>query len=218
MKLSQVMVLVGSLRKSLEDEDRRLINPSENSKVEFQNILNLCYPFLDEHSVFLNNARSLYRFSEIRRALDYIELLLKLKSEEKIIEEEGIFLNSAKDQLRQAGVAFQNQDFPGVSNKLNTCVELALKDVLEIPTTIKGIKTSNIIDIMISEKMGPTKYLEEVKKYVLLDNLVKHQGLNPIEVRAGMAITAVENLLKKLPKEPFFISEEIKEKIWKGIR
>ena len=143
---------------------------------------------------------------------------MNLKEKEISIEEKGTFLTSAKEQLTQAGIAFEHEDYPGVSNKLNTCIELALKDVLGIPTTIKGIKVSNVIEIMIANKIGPIEYLKEVKKHVLMDNFVKHQGMRIIEARAGNAIASSENLLKKLPKEPFKIPEEIKEKIWTGIK
>jgi len=217
MNLDQIKTLIDSLKKDLEKNRNIYDHTKENDRAKYVNILNLCSPFLKEHQLFFGASMNHVYSSELEGALDYIELLLKLKSEERIVEKERIFLKSAKDHLKQAGIVFGHQDFSGVSNKLNTCVELALKDVLEIPTTIKGIKVSNILDIMISNNVGPKKYLEEVRTNVLMDNLVKHQGLSPIEMRAGTAIASVENLLKKLPLEPFILPEKIKEKIWKGI-
>jgi hypothetical protein len=191
--------------------------PSEVSKIKFRNIMQISSPHLKEHDVFLNEAYgNTAPKSSIIESLRYLKTLLTMEEESRK-ESERIFDN-AKEKLKQAGIAFKNNDMSGVSNKLNTSVELALKDLLGIPTTIKEINVSKIIDIMINEKIGPTLYLSEVKKYVLMDNLVKHIGLSPPEQRAVLAIAATENLLRKLDGVPPVLSEEVKNKIYSGLK
>ncbi len=191
----------------------RLVNETISDK--YKNLINVCEEYLSEHSTFLRASYHTEKKDEILSALNYIALLIDLleKEMEKKSKNERKFLDSAQDKLNQAGASFNNQDFSGVSNKLNTAVELALKDTLDIPSTITGINTSKIIDILISEGIGPVEYLKEVRNHVLMDNLVKHQGMSPIEARAVTAITAVRNLFERL-KEPIILKEEIKNKIW----
>ena len=193
----------------------RLIN--ETISIKYKNLLNLCEEYLSEHSTFLRSSYSTEQKDEILSALSYITLLFNLLEQEmeKKGKSERIFLDSAQDKLKQAGLAFDNKDYSGVSNKLNTAVELSLKDTLDIPSTIKGINTSKIIDILISEGIGPVEYLKEVQKNVLMDNLVKHQGMSPVESRAVMSITAVRNLFEKL-KEPIILEKKVRDKIWSG--
>jgi HEPN domain-containing protein len=220
MKVSQVKILLINIRKKLQASAYRYSAPNESEIIEYQNLFTLIESFLSEHHEFIK--RAYYNKGsreEMISSLNYLEIILDMKLEEikdKDKEKPKNFLDSAQDKLKQAGLSFDNKDYSGVSNKLNTAVELAIKDALDIPSTINGINTSKILDILISNKLGPVEYLREVKKHVLMDNLVKHQGMSPIESRAVTAIAAVENLFKKL-KEPVNISEEIKDKIWSGV-
>lgn len=218
MKVSQVKTLVDNLKHSLKNHDS--IFPNNSQKIQYRNLFSLIEGFLAEHQEFIKQAyRDTEYVTSMLSSLDYLEIILNMKVEELNEKEKPRkFLDSAWEKLEKAGVAFGNKDLDGASNKLNTCVELALKDVLDIPTTIKGINVSKIIDIMIAEKIGPTAYLEEVKNHVLHDNFVKHQGVMPPDARIVNAISATENLLKKLPKEPYTISEEVREKLWSGVR
>ncbi len=219
MNISELKYLLGKLIHEMKEYRKRdnTIGYNLTLQHKYHDFLTQCGQPLFNNSNYLKNSYNLENIESILDALNYIGTLLDLKENRIKIELEGTFLNHARQMLDQAGIAFKNNDFPGVSNKLNTCVELMLKEVLDIPTTIKGINVSKIIDIMISGEIGPTKYLEEVKKHVLLDNLVKHQGMTIVEVRAGTAISSVENLLKKLPKEPLKLDNEILNKIWSGV-
>ena len=40
----------------------------------------------------------------------------------------------------------------------------------------------------------------------------------PPDARIVNAISAIENLLKKLPDKPFDLNEKVKEKLWSGVR
>lgn len=217
MKIKGLKILLSKLVEDIKIRKKESYLPGPNITSRYKDLLTLCGQPLFENSTFIDGSYHNDRNITMLDALQYVELLLNMAKEEEMIEKGATFMNPSKQMLEQAGVAFKNDDFPGVSNKLNTCVELALKDVLDIPTTIKGINVSKIIDIMISEKIGPTKYIEEVKKHVLLDNLVKHQGLGIVEARAGNAIASVENLLNKLPSKPYELSETAQSKIWSGV-
>ncbi|MEK6840931.1 MAG: hypothetical protein AABX79_03180 [Nanoarchaeota archaeon] len=222
MKISQVKVLLKNLKKDLDDGYGGY-SPSNSQAIQYKNLFSLIEGFLSEHREFIRKAySSTSTKGEMLSSLNYLEIILEMRVDE-LSEEEAKknaevvkFLDSANDKLKQAGVSFENQDYSGVSNNLNTAVELALKDALDIPSTIKGINTSKIIDVLISYKKGPVEYLKEVKNHVLMDNLVKHQGVSPVESRAVTAISSVENLFKKL-KEQIVIDDEIKDKIWSGV-
>lgn len=58
-------------------------------------------------------------------------------------------------KIRSAGESFLKGDHSSTMNNSNTAAELMLKDKLDIPTTITKINTSNILDLLISEKIGP---------------------------------------------------------------
>jgi len=219
MNVQQVKILLDNLKKELKGREDRSSYPTESQKTQYKNLFDLLNNFLSEHRTFISGAYHDAEIINMLSSLNYLEVILKMKMEElneKSMQKPKNFLDSAQDKLKQAGEVFENKDYSGVSNKLNTAIELALKDALDIPSTIKGINTSKIIDILISEKLGPIDYLKEVKKHVLMDNLVKHQGVSPPESRAFTAIASVENLFKKL-KEPIKITEEIKDKIWSGV-
>lgn len=156
--------------------------------------------------------------SEAIKACDYILELLELKtSTEEKIEEKKIF-QEAEDKLKEAGVSFSKDDLTSVINNLNTCIELALKDKLDIPITITKINTNKIIEICIAHKVGPVEYLKEIKKHVLeIANRVKHQGYSPPKKDCIDAIKAAEDFLKKAKEYSFKVTEEIKEKIYSGV-
>src|SRR3989338_3099459 len=63
------------------------------------------------------------------------ELINLEKSSEKKIEEKKLF-QSAKDKLKESGKSFEKEDWDSVLNNLNSAIELALKEKLNIPTTI----------------------------------------------------------------------------------
>jgi len=226
METEEIKILLDELKRDVvktiktfgQYSDR---HSTSSQKIKARNLINLLSQPLFEHRSFLEEMYDDISYADnLLEHLTYLELLINMEERGRIIVPKGL-LDSAAEKLAQAGTCFSSEDYSGVSNKLNTCIELALKDVLEIPTTIKGINTSKIIDVMISEKIGAPslgKYLEEVKNHVLMDNLVKHVGVAPIPQRAVMAIAATENLLKKLPNMPFNVAEDVREKIWSGVK
>jgi len=141
------------------------------------------------------------------------QIIEREKKIESSITENKLFLG-AEDKLKIAGISFQNGDYSSTFNNLNTALELILKDILGIPTTITKINTSDIINILVKEGVGPIQHLKEVQKHILsIDNKIKHQGYNPSKIDSINAIKAMEDLLSQLNKVTININEEIKEKI-----
>lgn len=87
------------------------------------------------------------REDAIKLCTQILELLNEeTKTKEKI--DEGKIFEGAKDKLKAAVMTFKRDDWPSTMNNLNTSIELALKDKLNIPTTIPNIQTNKIIDIL----------------------------------------------------------------------
>jgi len=191
------------------------------TRSKLENLLSIAIKELPEHIVFFESVRS--NSSSLtptgaQIACDYILELLKLETSSKEKIEGGKIFQGAEDKLKEAGVSFDNNDRPSVINNLNTCIELALKDKLNIPTTITKINTNKIIEICVSEGVGPVEYLKEIKKHVLdIDNRVKHQGYTPSKKDCIDAIKATEDFINKAKIYSFEVTEEIKEKIYSGV-
>ena len=150
--------------------------------------------------------------------LDHILEIIKLeKTSLTKIKERKIF-ESAEDKLSQSNISLRNNDYPSVFHNLNTALELAIKDKLEIPTTITKINTTNILEIMVKYEIGPSAYLNEVKnRVVFIDNKVKHQGYIPSKIECINAIKSVEDLFQRLKSIEIKLSDEIKNKIYEGL-
>lgn len=158
-----------------------------------------------------------YDYEDVVRIIKYIETLDGVHIETETSKERK-FLQDAKDKLKEAGISFDNEDYPSAINALNTSIELALKDELDIPTTIRKINTSGVLKICIAEKIGPVEYLKELKPHVLeLSNKIKHNGYVPNRADCITAIGAVENLFKKTKKYPFVLTENSRKKIFGGL-
>ena len=200
----------------------------------YLDILNNAKKLLTDNSIYLENLISNYKSrseahdgymqdsnyslnqSKVVTSLKYTLKLLSVNFPE-IIEKKKI-LEDAQDKLTEAGISFENQDFSSVITKLNTGVELALKDELDIPMTIRRINTRKILDICIASNIGPKEYLKELIKHVVdVDNKIKHQGFRPQKVDAINAISAFEGFIQRVKKYPFKVTDEIKEKIFSGI-
>lgn len=163
----------------------------------------------EDKEIDLNDASSI-----INHLLEIIELErntnIKLK-EMKIFE-------GAEEKLEQAANSFRKEDYCATFHNLNTVLELVLKDKLNIPTTLKGINTSNIMDILTKYKVEPYLYLEEARKNVLvIDNKIKHQGYVPSKIESINGIKATEELLSKIKNVRLNITEEMRNKIFAGI-
>lgn len=155
---------------------------------------------------------------DARSALKHILNILKIeKTSEKKIKDMKLF-DGADDKVQQASNSYKNQDYSSAFHSLNTAIELALKDKLDIPVTITGINTSNAIEVLVSQKLGPYTYLDQAKKRaVLIDNKNKHTGYSPTKSECISAIKAVEDLLPRLRKSKIALSEVVKQKIYDGL-
>lgn len=222
MKKSELEYITKSLRKELKSHLSYVQLKSHSTLFsKFINLISIATKELPEHKVFFNSEwaeRYSINVSDAAEFCDYILELLELKTRsEKRIHERKIF-QEADDKLKEAGVSFSKGDSTSVINNLNTCIELALKDKLDIPITITKINTDKIIDICMAHKVGPVEYLKEIKKHVLeIDNKIKHQGYSPSRKDCVDAIKATEGFLKKAKKYSFKVKGEIKEKIYSEV-
>ena len=199
------------------------------SQTAFSYNSDLSYRYLD----ILNNARKLLPDNEsyitklileynqgypirtqfINDCLNYILRLISINYS-TVVENKKI-LQDAEDKLLEAGISLEHEDFTSVINNLNTATELALKEEIDIPLTIRGIDTRNIIEICIAQEVGPKEFLQELIKHVLeIDNKIKHQGYKADQKDAINAISAFEGFLKRIKKTQFNVSEEIRQKIF----
>lgn len=157
----------------------------------------------------------------IYSTIGVVEHLLKIMNIEKVSKEKTKLLkifDSADEKMKQAGLCFHTEDYPSVFHNLNTALELVLKDKLGIPTTIKAINTSNLIDILAKYKIDHYLYLIEARKYVLtIDNKSKHQGFSPSKIDCINGIKAMEELISKLRDTNLKLSEEIRNKLLEGL-
>ncbi len=222
MKKSELEFITKSLRKELKSHLSYVQLKSHSTLFsKFINLISIATKELPEHKVFFNSEwaeRYSINVSDAVEFCDYILELLELKTRsEKRIGKRNIF-QEADDKLKEAGVSFSKSDSTSVINNLNTCIELVLKDKLDLPMTITKINTDKIIDICIAHKVGPVEYLKEIKKHALeIDNRVEHQGYSPSRKDCIDAIKATEDFLKKAKKSSFKATGEIKEKIYLGV-
>jgi len=223
MKKSELGYITKSLRKELRSHLKYVELKSHSTLFsKFLNLNSIAAKELPEHNVFFNSVwaeRYSLHVSDAVEFCDYILELLELKtSSEKRIDQRKIY-HEAGDKLKEAGVSFSKGDSTSVINNLNTCIELVLKDKLDIPITITKINTNKIIEICIAHKVGPVEFLKEIKKNVLeIDNKIKDKGYSPSKKECIDAIKATENFLKKAKKYSFKkVTGEIKEKIYSEI-
>jgi len=184
----------------------------------YRDIMIAVSPVLPEHKTFISQVMNFNEYEPISSALKEIVALLDISEQAIQNIDEGKIFASVEDKIKQAGISFKNQDYPGVFNNLNTALELMLKEKLQIPTTITDINTTNIIEILISEKLGPTKHLEEVKKRLLFDAHTKHRGYIPQPNECVHALKAMEDLKKVLEPMTMVLSEGVQEKIYSFVQ
>lgn len=207
------------------------IHPVSNFSYRYIDILANAKKILPDNVVYIDSLISNYKkivsimlkqhknlevpSSYLENCLADILKLLSLNYPEIV---ETKILENAEDKLKEAGISFENEDFSSVISKLNTGVELALKDELDIPMTIRKINTRKILDICIARNIGPKEYLQELIKHVVeVDNKIKHQGFKPQKTDAINAISAFEGFIKRAKKYPFKVTTEIRDKIFSGI-
>ncbi|MDH5451127.1 MAG: hypothetical protein OEX77_09595 [Candidatus Bathyarchaeota archaeon] len=190
------------------------------------NLLNVCNRSIPEHSSFFQimsrkvstTYPSTFSLDETAVGIEHVLAILRI---EKIsatkIEEMKIF-ESAEEKMKQAGVSFRKEDYSSTFNNLNTALELILKDKCDIPTTITGINTSNVIDLLIKYKVEPYSHFGEARKRITeIANKVKHQAYVPHKSETILGIKAMEELIAKLRDREIKLTAEIKDKIYKGL-
>jgi len=194
-------------------------------EASFKNLMQIANQALPEHRELFSIAyASIDRDEndlEVAEAKSIITHLLKIIEIEKRsnakVQEMKIF-EGAEEKIKQAGLSFQNQNFPATFHNLNTAFELVLKDKIGIPTTLTGINTANVVEVLVKYKIEPYLYLKEVKKRITeSDNKIKHQGYSPSKIDAINGIKAMEDLISRLRDKKLKLNDEIKNKICEGL-
>jgi hypothetical protein len=85
-------------------------------------------------------------------------------------------------------------------NNLNTALELMLREVADIPSTVTKINAANLIERWISNKLPHCNYMSEARKCVLdIVNKIKHPpAYEPTQPDCIKGMASIENLFKKL--------------------
>lgn len=230
MNLASVRVLANTILDDFKKERTSdELKDYPHLETEFKNLMSICCKVLPDHITLFNSALTQLgrtylddmNYFPIDDAISITQHILKIIKIENASDEKikalKIF-DSAEEKMKQAGLCFQDGDYPSVFHSLNTALELVLKDKLNIPSTITNINTSNIVDVLVKYKVEPHLYLTEAKKHVLtIDNKIKHQGYAPLKVDSINGIKAMEELISKLRNTNFELSEEIRNKIFEGL-
>ena len=207
----------------LEIQDEFYLN-SNDLKAKLINLLDISSNSLPDHqSLFSVPRTKIYvayglsnkeAISLVNHLLEIIELEKEFK---KTTKKFNIF-DSANEKINQAGSYFQKTDYHSVFSSLNTAFELLLKDKIGIPTTITGINTANIVEVLVKHKVEPYLYFKEVRKRVTdIDNKVKHQSYSPSKIDAINGIRAMEDLILRLKNKELNLTQEVKNKICEGL-
>jgi HEPN domain-containing protein len=191
----------------------------------FKNLMQIANQTLPEHCEMFNVAyhsvcrnQSPIRSFPAKTVISHMLKIIEIEKRTNIKVKEMKIFEGAEEKLEQAANSFRNDDYCSTFHNLNTALELVLKDKLGIPSTLRGINTANIMDILTKYKVEPYLYLEEARKHVLvIDNKIKHQGYSPTKVESINAVKAVEELLSKLKNSDMKINDELREKIFAGL-
>lgn len=195
------------------------------AEASFKNLMQLANKSLPEHRELFSVAYSAIDrdsssidINEARLIILHLLKIIEIEKSTNVKLKEMKIFEGAEEKLEQAANSFRSEDYCSTFHNLNTVLELVLKDKLGIPTTLRGINTSNIMDILTKYKVEPYLYLEEARKHVLvIDNKIKHQGYSPTKVESINGIKATEELLSKLKNVELRVTEEIKDKIFAGL-
>lgn len=201
-----------------------LLSAYPETEASFKNLMQIANQTLPDHREFFSIAyQSVDRKYGIRSysaqaVIRNLQKIIEIEKSSTIKVKERKIFEGAEEKLEQAANSFRNDDYCSTFHNLNTALELVLKDKLGIPTTLRRINTSNIIDILTKYKVEPYHYLEEARKRVLfIDNKIKHQGYCPTKIESINGIKATEELLSKLKNVEIRITEEIRDKIFTGL-
>jgi hypothetical protein len=226
MEIEKLEKLAGLVLMELSNYDQsNNLRYYKTMKARVQNLLSISNETLPDHHEFFKCmyteiGKELSSF-EIGDAVSVIQHLLNIidieKSSELKIKEDKIF-EGVEDKLKQASISFRKGDYSSVFHTLNTALELVLKDKVEIPTTLTGINTSNVIELLVKEKVYCYQYLDEAKKRItLIDNKIKHTGYSPSQPECITALKAMQDLTSKLKNTEIKISEELRNKIFESL-
>jgi hypothetical protein len=214
-KLEKLAKLVQSELPNLPSwEDSFLSNPEHN--VRFSNLMAISSKTLPEYSeLFTSATKNVSCIRDAKSVINHLLNVIDLEKESQVLLSNSKIFDSADEKIKQAGLSYQNGDYPSSIHSLNTALELLLKDKIGIPSTITGINTSNIIELFVSYKVEPYMYLIEAKKHVLnIDNKIKHQGYVPSKIDSINGIKAMEELISKFRQINITLSKEMREKIF----
>lgn len=202
----------------------RYLSSHKELRAQTINVLDIAENLLpDNKSYFVNiknliNNNHFYTLYSAKKALKHIFELIEIEEVSELKIKELKIFESAEDKLEQAGLSFRNENYPSVFNNLNTALELVLKDKIGIPVTLKGINTSNVIELLVKEKTLSYQYFDEAKKRVtLIDNKIKHTGYSPSPPQCISALKAMQDLMSKLKDKEIKISEELRNKIFESL-
>lgn len=126
---------------------------------------------------------------------------------------EALFYN-LEDLIMKAQQAYTRGEYDEVMNRLNTALEILLKEKLGIPLT-KTCKVANIIEVLVKENVGPMDYLKEAQKNILrIDNQGKHIAYISKQSDSITALKAFGEIRNALEKITIALTEEQKKKIY----
>ena len=194
-------------------------------EASFRNLMQLATQALPEHRELfsvtyrlIDNEDNPIDLCEAKSVIAHLLKIIEIEKSSNSKLKEGKVFESAEEKLQEAANSFRKEDYQSTFHNLNTSLELVLKDKLGIPTTLKGINTSNIMDVLTKYKVENYVYLEEARKHILvIDNKIKHQGYSPTKIECINAIKAAEELVHRLRNIQLNVSSEIKEKIFAGL-
>ncbi len=222
MKTAQFRLMVGDLcgeLKGIKEQSgyRALHNfPMQQSK--FMDILKQANGFLGSISFFIESTLKEAESVQVNRASDVCEYILKMLDIEMYADkdvESGSIFHTVGDKMEEAALAFRNGDFSGAIGSLNTCLEIALKEKLKIPSTIKQINTLNLIEICAKHKIWQPEFLAQAKKHILdIDNEIKHRALKAEKKDAILALKSMEDLIGEMKKSDVAVDKNVRGKIY----
>lgn len=193
-------------------------------RAQVKNVFNIADNLLPEHKSYFLSIKNLinqyeyYTMPNAQEALEHILEIIDIEETSELKIKELKIFESAEDKLEQASLSFRDEKYSSVFNNLNTALELVLKDKIGIPVTLKGINTSNVIELLVKEKSYCYQYLDEAQKRVtLIDNKIKHTGYSPSPPECITALKAMQDLMSHLKNKEIKISDELRNKIFESL-
>ena len=182
------------------------------------------YPL--EEPIFHNLLRGLYDgfidSNNFDIFLDYLLRLVKrdLDAEKNKYDKEKVFL-TANERISEAGKSFRQENYPSCISNVHVAVEIALKEKLKIPPTIKEIKIGPLIGHCIRQNVFPDLklFLKDLhSKANIVDNDFKHQSYNPKRSEAFEALSLGEKFISEIEKTEPKLAANFHEGLSKSIK